>query len=63
MAVAPPADGEVLFSGVRVFDGVSDGLSGPTNVLVRGTTIASVTSDDVLVGTGAVRVEGAGTAC
>lgn len=60
MTVAPPADGEVVFAGVRVFDGVSDALSEPTNVLVRGTTIAAVTSDEVSVRPDAVRVEGAG---
>lgn len=33
---------EVLFRDVRVFDGMSGGLSGPTAVLVRGNTIAAV---------------------
>ena len=37
----PPAP-EVLFRDVRVFDGKSAALSGPTTVLVRGNTIAAI---------------------
>ena len=37
----PPAT-EVLFRNVRVFDGNSTALSGPTAVLVRGNTIAAI---------------------
>lgn len=39
-AQAPPS--ETLFRDVRVFDGVSPSLSAPTNVLVRGNTIAAI---------------------
>lgn len=39
------AKAEVLFRDVRVFDGTSDELSAPTNVLVRGNTIASIGPD------------------
>lgn len=59
MAVAPASDGEILFTGVRVFDGASDAVSEPTNVLVRGTTVASITPDEVSVGSEAVRIDGA----
>jgi imidazolonepropionase-like amidohydrolase len=36
---------ETLFRNVRVFDGTSAQLSGPTNVVVRGNTIASIGAD------------------
>ncbi|MFM7348984.1 MAG: amidohydrolase family protein [Erythrobacter sp.] len=36
---APP---EVVFRDVRVFDGTSENVSGPTTVLVRGNTIAAI---------------------
>jgi len=38
---------EVLFQNVRVFDGKSAALSGPTAVLVRGNTIAAIGADAV----------------
>jgi imidazolonepropionase-like amidohydrolase len=38
----PPAEPEVLFTNVRVFDGKGSGLSTPTSVLVRGTRIAAI---------------------
>jgi imidazolonepropionase-like amidohydrolase len=34
--------GEIVFRDVRVFDGTSDTLSGPTTVVVRGNTIAAI---------------------
>lgn len=37
-----PTPGEFLFRNVRVFDGRASQLSGPTDVLVRGNTIAAV---------------------
>jgi hypothetical protein len=37
VAVPPPV---TLFQNVRVFDGKGDTVSGPTNVLVRGTSSA-----------------------
>ena len=39
---AEPPTTEVLFRNVRVFDGTSTALSGPTAVLVRGNTIAAI---------------------
>lgn len=39
---AQPAQSETLFRDVRVFDGVGPALSPPTNVLVRGDTIAAI---------------------
>src|SRR5215468_10578003 len=48
MAFAAPAQdshpGAVLFEDVRVFDGKSAGLSGPTNVLVRGNKIEKIST-------------------
>ena len=39
---APSPETETLFRDVRIFDGQSDHLSGPTNVLVRGNSIAAI---------------------
>ena len=50
---------DVLFRGVRVFDGVSASLSEPSNVLVRGNTIAAVSAQPVPAGGGGGR-EGGG---
>jgi hypothetical protein len=41
-APAVPAPPETLFTNVRVFDGKTARLSGPTSVLVRGNTIAAI---------------------
>jgi imidazolonepropionase-like amidohydrolase len=40
-----PQQTDVLFRNVRVFDGRSEGLSAPTDVLVRGSTIAGIAPD------------------
>ena len=42
MSVSGGTRPDVLFGNVRVFDGVSASLSEPSNVLVRGNTIAAV---------------------
>jgi imidazolonepropionase-like amidohydrolase len=41
----PPPEKETLFTNVRVFDGKSEALSAPTNVLVRGNVIAAIGAD------------------
>ncbi len=41
----PPPEKETLFTNVRVFDGKSETLSPPTNVLVRGNVIAAIGAD------------------
>lgn len=55
----PAAAGDVLFENVRIFDGTSAELSAPSNVLVEGSLIASISqapvSDD-----DAVRIDGGG---
>ena len=43
------AEGSTLFQNVRVFDGKSGTLSGPTNVLVTGQTIARISSAPIAV--------------
>jgi imidazolonepropionase-like amidohydrolase len=55
---APLAGGTgTLFQNVRIFDGRSATLSAPSNVLVRGNTIARITTTPIAVGTNAeVRV-------
>ena len=44
---AQSAEETVLFQNVRVFDGKSDALSPPTNVLVRGNKIEKITAEDI----------------
>src|SRR5215831_9211513 len=44
-----PHSGAVLFEDVRVFDGKSAGLSGPTNVLVRGNKIEKISTAPIPV--------------
>ncbi|HRN84002.1 MAG TPA: amidohydrolase family protein [Hyphomicrobium sp.] len=43
----PDPTAVTLFENVRVFDGRSDALSAPMNVLVRGKTIAKITADPI----------------
>jgi imidazolonepropionase-like amidohydrolase len=54
------ADGEVLFRGVRVFDGTSTTLSSPTDVLVRGNTIAAIGAGATPSGPAPRIIEGGG---
>ena len=51
---------EVLFRDVRVFDGTSGGLSGPTAVLVRGNTIAAVGAGAIPANPAASVIDGSG---
>ncbi len=41
---APPRPAATVFENVRVFDGVADRLSAPTNVLVLGDTIRTISA-------------------
>ncbi len=50
---------QTLFENVRVFDGVSDALSGPTNVLVEDNVITSV-SPQATAGSDATVIDGGG---
>ena len=45
----PGADASTLFQNVRVFDGKSGAISGPTNVLVTGRTIARISNAPIVV--------------
>ena len=60
-AIAQKSDSasQVLFQNVRVFDGTSDDLSEPTNVLIEGNLIASV-SPDATAGSAATIINGNG---
>ena len=51
---------EVLFTGVRVFDGSSETLSDPTDVLVQGNTIAAIGAGAKASGEGAIVIDGRG---
>jgi imidazolonepropionase-like amidohydrolase len=55
---APAAPAETVFRDVRVFDGKSGRLSGPTDVLVRGQRIAAV--GNVTPAPGATTIQGGG---
>ena len=52
----------VLFENVRVFDGTSATLSAPSNVLVVGTKIQTISKDPIAVpaGTALTRIAGEG---
>jgi imidazolonepropionase-like amidohydrolase len=58
-AQGAPAEPETLFTNVRVFDGKSSGLSGPTTVLVRGNRIAAI-GGGAAAAPGATVIDGAG---
>lgn len=51
---------EIVFRNVRVFDGRSAALSSPTDVLVRGNSIAAIGADAAAAGAGAAAIEGGG---
>jgi imidazolonepropionase-like amidohydrolase len=57
--LAQPAPTEILFTNVRVFDGISTSLSAPTAVLVRGNRIAAI-GTGATPAAGATRIDGAG---
>ncbi len=59
-AHAQATEREILFTDVRVFDGRSDRLSAPTNVLVQGNTIAAIGPDVEAARAGATVIEGSG---
>jgi len=54
------ASSEILFTDVRVFDGTSDTLSAPTNVLVRGNVIAEIGEDAEATAPDGVVIDGRG---
>ena len=54
-----PAKSQVLIKNVRVFDGVSDTLSGATSVLIEDNTITSI-SPSARAGSGATVIDGGG---
>ncbi|MFL0671376.1 MAG: amidohydrolase family protein [Erythrobacter sp.] len=60
LAAQDTASGEILFTGVRVFDGTSERLSAPTNVLVRGNVIAAIGKDAAATATDATVIDGRG---
>ena len=57
MSVSGGTRPEVLFRDVRIFDGVSASLSEPSNVLVRGNTIAAVAAHAIPAEAGQKRAE------
>lgn len=54
------AGSEIVFTNVRVFDGTSDRLSPPTDVLVRGNVIAAIGKDAEPSAADAVVIDGRG---
>jgi imidazolonepropionase-like amidohydrolase len=59
-ALAQAGEREVLFANVRVFDGVADKLSDPTNVLVRDNLIVEIAPGAQASAAGAVVIDGTG---
>jgi imidazolonepropionase-like amidohydrolase len=59
LSAPPPA---VVFENVRIFDGTSDHLSGPSNVLVVGNVITSISARPITApaGTTVTRIQGGG---
>jgi imidazolonepropionase-like amidohydrolase len=57
-----PQPRAVLFENVRIFDGRADRLSGPSNVLVEGNVIKTISSAQIAapVSTAVTRIQGAG---
>jgi imidazolonepropionase-like amidohydrolase len=55
----PPAS-EIVFSNVRVFDGIADTLSAPTTVVVRGNVIAAIGPDAAPTSPQATVIDGSG---
>ncbi len=51
---------EILYTNVRVFDGSSDALSAPTDVLVRGNVIAAIGKEAARSGPETAVIEGCG---
>jgi Imidazolonepropionase and related amidohydrolases len=49
-------DGATLFRNVRIFDGTSEELSGPSNVLVEGNTIATISQEPIDTGSAGVTI-------
>ncbi len=56
---APASADDVLFENVRIFDGKSAALSGPSNVLVKGNVIERISTAPI-VAAGALRIAGNG---
>jgi len=61
-ATNPPAASAVLIENVRIFDGRSERLSAPSNVLVVGDSIRSISADPITppAGTAVARIAGGG---
>jgi imidazolonepropionase-like amidohydrolase len=55
-----PARASMLFENVMVFDGSSNALSGPSNVLVEGNVITRIATEPIEVDSGARRIAGDG---
>ncbi len=53
-------DAAILFQNVRIFDGKSDRLSAPSNVLVRGNGIERISAGPITVEGNARIIEGGG---
>jgi imidazolonepropionase-like amidohydrolase len=54
------SDAQILFNNVRVFDGISEALTGPVNVLVAGNLIADISAESIDAIPSATVIDGAG---
>lgn len=60
LAAGPALAEDVIFTNVRIFDGMSDSLSAPSNVRVSGNLIAEVSQDGIEAPEGAQVIDGEG---
>ena len=60
LAAGPALAEDVIFANVRIFDGMSDSLSAPSNVRVSGNLIAEVSQDGIEAPEGAQVIDGEG---
>src|SRR5215472_3647531 len=57
----PPANASAtLFQNVRIFDGKSDSLSAPSNVLIKGNIIARISTEPIAAEPGVTAIAGKG---
>ena len=59
-AQAQQGGSATLFENVRIFDGKSDALSGPSNVLIKGSKIEKISAAPITVDAQVARIGGGG---
>lgn len=57
---SPESNSATLFENVRIFDGKSGKLSGPSNVLIKGNIIELISTEDITPERGTIVIDGGG---